>query len=282
MESTADKELTLSSPGVLDKYQSAGKIAQTVLAEVIDKCVAGADIHELCVFGNKRIVEECGKVFFNKKMEKGIAFPVSISPNDICGHFSPLKEDSFPLADGDLVKIDLGVHIDGFPALLAHTIIVGTADPLKVKAASAAYTAVVAAAKMLAPGHKNSQISQALGEIATAFGVQHIEGVLSHELKQFVIDGNNVIIGKETVDQKAELYEFKVNDVFALDVIVSANETEGKTKESELRTTIFKRNIDANYDLKTKNGRQFMADVRTKFSDLCFSLGSFEDELVSL
>ena len=280
MEHT-EKEQTLSSPGVLDKYQTAGKIAQTVLAEVIEKCQVGADIHEICTFGNKRIIEECGKFFFNKKMEKGIAFPVSVSPNDICGHFSPLKEDSFPLANGDLVKIDLGVHIDGFPVLLAHTIIVGTADALKVKTASAAYTALVSAAKLLAPGHKNTQVSQTIADITSAFGVQSLEGVLSHEIKQYVIDGNTVIIGKETIDQKAEVYEFKVNDIFALDVIVTANETEGKSKESELRTTIFKRNIDANYDLKTKHGRQFLAEVRTKFSDLCFSLGSFENELVS-
>ena len=277
---TAEKEQTLSSPGVLDKYQTAGKIAQTVMAELIEKCQPGADIHELCVFGNKRIVEECGKSFFNKKMEKGVAFPVSISPNDICGHFSPLKEDSFALAQGDLVKIDLGVHVDGFPALLAHTITVGGAEPLKVAVASAAYTALLTAAKLLAPGHKNTQITNAIADVTAAFGVQPLEGVLSHEVKQFVIDGNNSIINKETVDQKVDAYEFKVNDIFALDVIVSANETEGKTKESELRTTIFKRNIDANYDLKTKHGRQFLTEVRSKFSDLCFSLGSFENELV--
>lgn len=281
MEQHIEKEQTLSSPGVLDKYQTAGRIAQTVLGELIEKCQAGADIHELCVFGNKRITEECAKVFFNKKMEKGIAFPVSISPNDICGHFSPLKEDSFALADGDLVKIDLGVQIDGFPVLLAHSVLVGSVDPLKAKTASAAYTALLTAAKLLAPGNKNTQVTQAISDVTAAFGVQPVEGVLSHEVKQYVIDGNNVIIGKETTEQRAEVYEFKVNDIFALDVIVSANELEGKTKESELRTTVFKRNVDANYDLKTKLGRQFIAEVRNKFSDLCFSLGSFDNELVS-
>ena len=30
------------------------------------------------------------------------------------------------LADGDLVKIDMGAHIDGFIAVVAHTVVVGS------------------------------------------------------------------------------------------------------------------------------------------------------------
>ena len=268
-----EQEQTLSSPGVIDKFQAAGKIAQQVLAELIEKCQPGADIHELCTFGNKRINEECAKVYFNKKMDKGVAFPVSISPNDICGHFA--------LNAGDLVKIDLGVHIDGFPVSLAHTIIVGaTSDELKLKTATAAFHALQSAVKQLVPGKSNTDATKIIAEACNLFKVQPLEGVLSHEVKRYILDGNTVIINKETVDQKVDAHEFKVNDVFAVDVIVSGNETEGKSKESELRTTIFKRNIDANYDLKTKNGRQFLSEVKNRFADFCFSLNDFEDELV--
>jgi len=57
-------------------------------------------------------------------MEKGIAFPLCISVNEICGHFSPLKENSTKMSSGDVVKIDLGIHIDGFIAMGAHTMVV--------------------------------------------------------------------------------------------------------------------------------------------------------------
>ncbi len=53
--------------------------------------------------------------------------------------------------------------------------------------------------------------------------------MLSHELKKHLIDGNNVIINKETFDQKVEERDFQVNEVFALDVIVTTGE--GKPKE---------------------------------------------------
>lgn len=47
-------------------------------------------------------------------MEKGIAFPTCISVNNIVGHYSPLKSEDSILKKGDLAKISLGVHIDGF------------------------------------------------------------------------------------------------------------------------------------------------------------------------
>jgi methionine aminopeptidase len=44
-----------------------------------------------------------------------------------------------------------------------------------------------------------------------------------------MIDGNDVIINKETPDQKVETYEFQPGDVFSIDVYVSSGE--GKPKE---------------------------------------------------
>ena len=68
------------------------------------------------------------KVFSNKKskkLERGISFPCCLSVNEICGHVSPLPDDSFKLANEQCVKIELGCHIDGFAAAAAHTIVVG-------------------------------------------------------------------------------------------------------------------------------------------------------------
>jgi methionine aminopeptidase len=72
--------------------------------------------------------EELHKTFSNKKskkLERGIAFPCCLSVNEVAGHFSPCPEDSIKLKNGDVVKIDLGAHIDGFAAMVAHTVVVG-------------------------------------------------------------------------------------------------------------------------------------------------------------
>lgn len=280
MEPNADAE-TLSSPGVLEKFQSAGRIAQTVLHELINLAIPGADIHELCVLGNKRINEECAKVFLQKKIAKGVAFPVSIAPNEICGHFSPLKEESFKLNEGDLVKIDLGVHVDGFPVSLAHSLIVGqTKDENKLRALSAAYHGLDAAVKSMKPGVTNHQLTQVFNDVASSHEAQTLEGVLSHSIFRYLIDSNDVILLKENSEHKVNNYELKVNDVFAIDVFASANPNEGKTKESELRTTIFKQIPEANHDVKTKSAKKMLSEVNNKFFGFGFSLNDFENELV--
>jgi len=88
--------------------------------------VSGASISEVCAFGDNLIEQETKKVYTkDKKMEKGIAFPTCISVNNIVGHLSPLKSEDSHIKEGDLVKIDLGCHIDGFVGLVAHTIVVG-------------------------------------------------------------------------------------------------------------------------------------------------------------
>jgi len=270
----------LMAPGVMEKYKTAGKIAEEVLAELTAKCVEGADVYELCTYGNNRINEHCSKVYNQKKIEKGVAFPVCISVNEICAYFSPLKDESMKLANGDLVKIDLGVHIDGFPVLLAHSLIIGKeGDDLKLRAINAAYDALETAAKMLKIGNTNSQVTNTTTKVVEAYKCQPLEGSLSHEIKRYVIDGNNCIIGKETFDHKIQTYDFKSEDIFALEIFVSANETEGKAKESEFRTTVFKKNIDINTDLKSKAGRQFLTEVINRFADLGFSINQFDDEL---
>ena len=38
-------------------------------------------------------------------MEKGLAFPVCLSVNNVCGHFSPIKEDTLSLKNTDVVKM---------------------------------------------------------------------------------------------------------------------------------------------------------------------------------
>jgi methionine aminopeptidase len=96
------------------------------LQKVIEKCQPNASITEICAFGDSLIEAELKKVFTkNKTLEKGIAFPTCLSANQLCGHFSPLKSEDSQLQSGDVVKIDLGVHIDGFVGLVAHTVVIG-------------------------------------------------------------------------------------------------------------------------------------------------------------
>lgn len=76
-----------------------------MLANVIKKCVVDANISDVCAYGDQELLGELTKVYNKKNLEKGIAFPTCISPNEICGHYSPLKSESSQLKKGDVVKM---------------------------------------------------------------------------------------------------------------------------------------------------------------------------------
>lgn len=84
-----------------------------------------------------------------------------------------------------------------------------------------------------------------------------------------------MILNKETPDQRVEEFEFAPGDVIGLDVYVSTGE--GKPKESEFRTTVYKRELDTQYNLKLQKARAFFTEVNKKYPTLPFSIRGFED-----
>ena len=142
----------------------------------------------MCMLGNSRLVEETSKAFKkDKKLVKGIAFPTCISVNNCICHFSLLTtEPDVTLANGDLVKIDLGAHIDGFIAVVAHTLVVGASgdSPVtgkKADAILAANLASEAALTLVKPGNKTYEVTETVSKIGEAFDCKPVEGMLSHQ-----------------------------------------------------------------------------------------------------
>lgn len=285
-------EFTLENPEVSTKYQTAAVIANKALQTVLDACKDGADIFELCKLGDDTIIEETGKVYNKrvkkddkdkegKKVEKGIGFPTCVSVGEVAGHFSPLKGESQVMKAGEVVKVDLGVQIDGFIAQAAHTIVVGGEEKVSDRRADvvrAAWTAAEAAVRMMQVGNKNSQVTEVMEKAAAEFKCSPVPGVLSHEVKRHVMDGQNCIISKESIndDQRVDEFTFEVNTAFTLDVMMSTGD--GKCREKECRHTVYKRAQDQQYLLKTAKARQFIGEVNKRFPSLPFSLRNIEDE----
>jgi len=150
------------------------------------------------VEGDKFIDEELKKVFNNKKskkLERGVAFPTCVSVNHVMGHYSPMKDESTTLAEGDVAKIDLGAHMDGYVAQAAHTIVVSADANSKVTgkkadAILAAYTAMQAAQRAIKEAGTNSSVTELIAKVCEEYGVNPVEGVLSHKTKKHLIDGN--------------------------------------------------------------------------------------------
>ena len=73
-----------------------------------------------------------------------------------------------------------------------------------------------------------------------------------------MLDGNNSIPvclnpNKYSIDK----FNFDGNTVYSICVAVSENNEYSKAKESSFKTTIYKRNYEADFDTKTKAAKTF-------------------------
>jgi len=275
-------EKTVAEDLVVTKYKMSGDIANRVIQSVIKACVAGASVRELCTMGDKLLLEETMKVFKKEKeMKKGIAFPTCLSVNNCICHFSPLESDTdVVLKDGDVVKIDLGAHVDGFIAAVAHTVVVGNGGKItgrKADALLAAHYASEAALRLMKPATENHAVTNAVQTVAESFKCKPIEGMLSHQLKQFAIDGDKSIIQNpnEVQRKEHEKSSFELHEVYAIDVLVSTGE--GIGREMETRTTVFKKTNET-YMLKMKASRSLFTEASSKCGTMPFSLRNLADE----
>ena len=261
----------LSNADIVTKYRTAGDIVNKVVLAVVEACKPGAKAVELCT---KRQLDQRGcrqdLQFQEGRQEgrEGRGLPHLHLGHNCVGHYSPLtSEDKVVLAEGDIVKIDMGVHVDGYVAVVAHTCMctAGT-DPMtgrKADVCMAAWTAAEAVQRMLKDGCSNNEITKVIAQVAESYKCNPVEGVLSHQMKKHVIDANKTIINKATPEQQVAEAALAKNDVFAIDVVMSTGE--GKPKASEDRTTVFKRNIEEKYSLKMKASRAFFSEVNQRF-----------------
>lgn len=120
-------------------------------------------------------------------------------------------------------------------------------------------------------------LTDQIQKVAEAFQCKPVEGMLSHQLKRNIIDGEKAIIQNPTEQQRKDhsKCEFSVHDVFAVDILISTGD--GKTKEKDTRTTVYKKTENI-YQLKMKASRVFYSEVCNKFTTMPFTLRAFEDE----
>ncbi|CAD5226752.1 unnamed protein product [Bursaphelenchus xylophilus] len=285
--SDGEEETSPQNDTVFNKYTMAGEIVNTVLKELIAKVKEGVTIGELCDHGDNRITELTGKLFKkDPKVNKGLAMPTCVSVDNIVCHYSPLKSDEpVALKDGQVVKIDLGAHVDGFVAHAAHTTVVGASKDNKVSGKKAnvilgAYNALEAALRHLHPSKgKNSQdITDVIDKVTKIYDVKPVENMLSHQYDKYKITGEKQIIQNPTDDQKTKVEKFKFEnyEVYGFDILVTTGD--GKVKQHETRTTVFKKNDDFVYSLKMKVSRAFLTDATKRFQNFPFSLRAFEEE----
>ncbi len=179
---------------ILDKIIKAGRIAAQVRDEGAKKFVVGASCLQVMDFCEKRILELGGKIAW-----------AQMAINDVAAHYCPAEDDETALNSGDLVKIDVGVHIDGWIADTAMTVEVRDSNESKdlIKTAQNALSAAIRIAK---PGTQLWELGEAQMSEAESMGLTTIRNLSGHTLGRYKTHGGISIPTFNNKD-KTELQE---------------------------------------------------------------------------
>ncbi|VVB59298.1 Methionine aminopeptidase [uncultured archaeon] len=161
---------------ILDCYIRAGKIASIVREKSKKWIFEGAKLLDAAQNIESEIVSLGG----------GLAFPVNISLNEIAAHYTPTENDEKVFSREDIVKIDIGVHVDGYIADTAASIYLGS-DKRKIALLDASKNALNSAISIINPGIKISEVSAVIENTIRNSGFNPITNLTGHYLGRYVV-----------------------------------------------------------------------------------------------
>ena len=149
------------------------------------------DISKKCKeYGRKLAVPGANYLELSEKIESKIremgaelAFPANISVNDVAAHYCASEKDTNTLKEGDLLKLDIGVHIDGYivDSAISISIKTKTHDKLIKSAREALDNAI----KMVKPGVYVSDIGEVIESTIKKHGFKSIRNLSGHGIEQY-------------------------------------------------------------------------------------------------
>ncbi len=157
---------------ILENYRRAGVILVEVRKEATGLIKDGGSLLEVAEFVENNIREKGGEP----------AFPCNISRNEEAAHATPSIDDQTVFGKDDLVKLDIGVHIDGYIADSAVTVdLSGGYDEL-VKAAEAALDEAI---KIIRDGVSTIEIGEVIGTTIKERGYKPVVNLSGHGLSRY-------------------------------------------------------------------------------------------------
>ncbi|MDO9325937.1 MAG: type II methionyl aminopeptidase [Methanoregula sp.] len=158
---------------IFEKYVEAGAIASRILREGALGIRIGESYFDLVERIESRVVEEGA----------ALAFPLNLSINEDAAHDTASPGDARVFEKGNVAKLDLGVHIDGYIADTATTVDLGSNSLLL----AASEQALEAAIKMVRPGATSGELGAAVQHEIETRGYRPIANLTGHGLDRYVL-----------------------------------------------------------------------------------------------
>lgn len=233
------------------KYQRAGKIAMEVREEIKKTVKEGMLIIAIC---------EKAEHLIRKK--GGIpAFPCNVSINEVAAHYTSPPNDKQTIPERSIVKVDIGVHIDGYIADTAASI---SFNPENADMLNAAEDALEKAIEILQPGLSTARFGSVIQKVIKTHGFKPISNLTGHLIKRYIIHAGKSLPNVFNLSTS----RIKEGEVYGVEPFVTVVDAAGKVENLQ-EAHIFRY---AKYkSLKDPYSKKILKYIRKNFQTLPFT-----------
>jgi methionyl aminopeptidase len=238
---------------ILDNYVLAGKIASTVRENARKKNHIDRTLFDIC----ESIENEITLLGGNP------AFPVNVSLNEIAAHYTAEPQDQTKVKDTDVLKIDLGVHIEGYIADTAVTISYNSKYDHLVNISEITLSEAIKTVKV---NTKSSEIGKTIENTIIQNGLKPIQNLSGHSLDQYIVHAGRSIPNIKTLGSSFSL----VNDqAYAIEPFVTTRDGLGIVYEGKIKN-IF--SLISRKPTKDKDLDAFITYLWNRYKTLPFAI----------
>jgi len=237
----------------LDALRRAGRIARKAREKALSIVREGVSLIEVCNLLEGLILDEGAKP----------AFPCNICINDVAAHYTPTIGDTSIIPPKSLVKIDIGVCVDGYIADTAITISLDTSLQPMVEAVN---TALLEAVKIVKPGVQASTIGGLIQRVITSRGFKPIRNLTGHEIARYNLHAGLSIPNIQT----ARSGKLQLNHVYAIEPFATTSDGGGEVVSSNT-TTIYRLNVEKLKLEKLEEEKKLLELIYERFNSLPYT-----------
>ncbi len=239
------------SEEVFQKYQRAGKIAGEVREEMRRTVREGVPIIDLCEKTESMIRKKGGKP----------AFPCNVSINEIAAHYTSPPQDQRIIPENSIVKIDIGVHVDGY---IADTAVTVCFNPEYDNLVSTAEEALKKAVEILRPGLSMSRFGSTIQKVIKTRGLKPISNLTGHLIGRYSIHAGKSLPNVFHISTS----RVNVGEIYGVEPFVTVAEAAGRVENGK-EAHIFR--FSKHKSLRNPYAKQLLNHIKENFRTLPFT-----------
>jgi methionyl aminopeptidase len=206
----------LISKDELEAYRKGGRIISQLRKTIPPLVREGGLVRELCERVEADTIALGGQP----------AFPCNVSINEVAAHYTSPWDDTSVLPKDSVVKVDFGVHIDGYINDSAVTV---SLNPIYRSMIEVAEEALRVGVARIAHGVRFSDVGEQIEKTIAQYGCRPIRNLTGHKVERYTIHaGLSVPNVSGPVPGR-----FQTGDVYAIEPFVTLKDAAGRVEDSD-------------------------------------------------